>query len=93
MAALAAASLLGLTACSAGSTTAGRHVDRRTAATRRSCSAWSPSRPASTSPHDDGAAIPQALLVNVYEGLVKLDQDGEIVPPLASELGRSATTA
>ena len=35
--------------------------------------------------HDDGAAIPQALLVNVYEGLVKLDQDGEIVPLLASD--------
>ena len=33
----------------------------------------------------DGAAIPQALLVNVYEGLVKLDQDGKIVPaPAAS---------
>jgi peptide/nickel transport system substrate-binding protein len=32
----------------------------------------------------EGAAIPQALLVNVYEGLVKLDQDGEIVPLLAS---------
>lgn len=31
----------------------------------------------------DGAAIPQALLYNVYEGLVKLDQEGEIVPALA----------
>lgn len=31
----------------------------------------------------DGVAIPQALLVNVYEGLVKLDQDGKIVPLLA----------
>lgn len=32
----------------------------------------------------DGAAIPEALLVNVYEGLVKLDQaTGEIVPLLA----------
>lgn len=31
----------------------------------------------------DGAAIPQALLVNVYEGLVKLDQEGAIVPLLA----------
>ncbi|MFE9960565.1 ABC transporter substrate-binding protein [Micromonospora sp. NPDC005299] len=31
----------------------------------------------------DGAAIPQALLVNVYEGLVKLDQDGKVVPLLA----------
>jgi peptide/nickel transport system substrate-binding protein len=31
----------------------------------------------------EGAAIPQALLVNVYEGLVKLDQNGKIVPLLA----------
>lgn len=31
----------------------------------------------------DGAAIPQALLYNVYEGLVKLDARGEIVPLLA----------
>ena len=33
----------------------------------------------------DGAAIPQAMLYNVYETLVKLDQDGQIVPALASE--------
>lgn len=32
---------------------------------------------------NDGAPIPQALLVNVYEGLVKLDQDGRVVPLLA----------
>jgi peptide/nickel transport system substrate-binding protein len=31
----------------------------------------------------DGSAIPQALLYNVYEGLVKLDANGEIVPLLA----------
>lgn len=31
----------------------------------------------------DGAAIPQALLYNVYEGLVKLNQAGEIEPALA----------
>lgn len=31
----------------------------------------------------DGAAIPQALLGNVYQGLVALDDDGEIVPALA----------
>ncbi len=29
----------------------------------------------------DGAAIPQALLDNVYEGLVKLEQNGKIRPP------------
>ncbi|MET7990607.1 ABC transporter substrate-binding protein [Amycolatopsis sp. NPDC005232] len=33
--------------------------------------------------HADGAAIPQALLYNVYEGLVKLDAQGRIVPLLA----------
>lgn len=32
----------------------------------------------------DGAAIPQALLTNVYEGLVELDPQGKIVPGLAS---------
>ena len=43
----------------------------------------------------DGAAIPEALLVNVYEGLVKIDQTtGEIVPLLAeswavSDAGRT----
>ncbi len=31
----------------------------------------------------DGAAIPQALLTNVYETLVKQDQDGKVVPSLA----------
>lgn len=34
---------------------------------------------------DSGAAIPQALLVNVYEGLVKLDDEGRIVPLLAKD--------
>ncbi|HEX4816944.1 MAG TPA: ABC transporter substrate-binding protein [Nonomuraea sp.] len=33
----------------------------------------------------EGAAIPQALLVNVYEGLVKLDQRGRVVPLLAEK--------
>jgi peptide/nickel transport system substrate-binding protein len=31
----------------------------------------------------DGAAIPQALLNNVYDGLVQLGQDGDIEPDLA----------
>ena len=30
-----------------------------------------------------GAAIPQALMANVYEGLVEIDQDGKIQPLLA----------
>jgi peptide/nickel transport system substrate-binding protein len=32
----------------------------------------------------EGAAIPQALLTNVYETLVKQDQEGKIVPSLAT---------
>ncbi|GAA4031402.1 ABC transporter substrate-binding protein [Allokutzneria multivorans] len=31
----------------------------------------------------DGTAIPQALLYNVYEGLVKLDENGQVKPLLA----------
>lgn len=30
-----------------------------------------------------GAAIPQALMANIYEGLVKIDQEGKIQPGLA----------
>ena len=30
-----------------------------------------------------GAAIPQALMANVYEGLVEIDQDGQVQPLLA----------
>ncbi|HZC25871.1 MAG TPA: ABC transporter substrate-binding protein, partial [Actinopolymorphaceae bacterium] len=37
-----------------------------------------------------GAAIPQALLVNVYEGLVKLNGPGDIVPLLAEKWQVSA---
>ncbi|NKQ53356.1 ABC transporter substrate-binding protein [Amycolatopsis sp. K13G38] len=33
--------------------------------------------------HTDGTAIPQALLYNVYEGLVKTDASGKVVPLLA----------
>ena len=32
-----------------------------------------------------GSAIKQAMMSNVYEGLVEVDQEGEIVPLLASE--------
>ncbi|RNL82705.1 ABC transporter substrate-binding protein [Halostreptopolyspora alba] len=32
---------------------------------------------------DDGVAIPEVLLTNVYEGLVELDADGEVRPALA----------
>lgn len=35
------------------------------------------------------AAIPQVLLYNVYETLVKVDQDGEVAPSLAESYNRS----
>ncbi|WP_218158477.1 ABC transporter substrate-binding protein [Streptomyces sp. MUSC 14] len=38
----------------------------------------------------DGAAIPQALLGNVYEGLVSVDQHGKIQPRLAERYERSS---
>ncbi|GGL93597.1 ABC transporter substrate-binding protein [Nakamurella endophytica] len=38
----------------------------------------------------DGAAIPQVMLTNVYETLVKLDQKGDIVPSLAEKYDVSA---
>jgi peptide/nickel transport system substrate-binding protein len=76
--ALSAAGALGLAACSAGSEEpdpAGEELVLGLVA-----------EPASLDfTTSDGAAIPQVLLVNVYEGLVKLDQEGEIVPSLARE--------
>ncbi len=33
----------------------------------------------------DGAAIPQVLMDNIYETLIKVDENGEIVPALATE--------
>ena len=85
-----AALALALTACTAGAGTAPAPT-----ATGGSTAAGGPStdkitlglvaEPASLDfTKTDGAAIPQALLVNVYEGLVKLDQDGKIVPALAT---------
>ncbi|MGH3094983.1 MAG: ABC transporter substrate-binding protein [Streptosporangiales bacterium] len=75
--ALAVAALLGLLAgCSAGSTSGSGGQD--------SLSVGLTAEPANLDfTQTDGAAIPQALLVNVYEGLVKLDQSGDIVPLLA----------
>lgn len=75
--ALAIAALLALVAgCSAGSTS--------DSSGRGSLSVGLVAEPANLDfTQTDGAAIPQALLVNVYEGLVKLDQSGDIVPLLA----------
>lgn len=33
----------------------------------------------------DGAAIPQALMENVYESLIRIDQNGELQPALATD--------
>lgn len=83
--ALAALSLL-LTACSAGSTAEPDATGEEGGASDESLSVGLVAEPASLDfTNTDGAAIPQALLYNVYEGLVKLDQDGEIQPLLAEE--------
>lgn len=74
---IAAALLLGgalmLTACDAGSSGEGESVTIGVAA--------APANLDFTT--QGGAAIFEALLGNVYEGLVRLDQDGEIQPLLA----------
>ena len=84
--ALVAASLLGLAACSAGSSTAPDGTPPPSGeGSEESLVLGLVAEPATLDfTQDGGAAIPQALLVNVYEGLVKLDQDGEIVPALAT---------
>ncbi|MET7283852.1 ABC transporter substrate-binding protein [Kribbella sp. NPDC005582] len=78
--ALAAAALLALTACSAGSSTSGGS----STGTDQSLSLGLVAEPASLDfTTTDGAAIPQVLLGNVYESLVKQDESGKIVPSLA----------
>jgi peptide/nickel transport system substrate-binding protein len=75
--ALASASVLGISACSAGS--------NDPEPTDESLVLGLVAEPASLDfTTEDGAAIPQVLLDNVYEGLVKLDQNGEIIPALAT---------
>jgi peptide/nickel transport system substrate-binding protein len=83
-AALAALSLL-VTACSAGSTSSGGGTGGGDdGGGDTSLTVGLVAEPASLDfTTTDGAAIPEALLYNVYETLVKLDQDGEIVPALA----------
>lgn len=74
---------LALTACSAGAGSAGSPGDG--ASTGGGLRVGMVAEPASLDfTTADGAAIPQALLTNVYEGLVKLDAEGKIVPGLAS---------
>ncbi|MFD8779890.1 ABC transporter substrate-binding protein [Streptomyces sp. NPDC059916] len=70
-----------LTACSAGSLAAGGSAgDPET-----TLSVGLTAEPANLDfTKTEGAAIPQALLYNVYENLVKLDQSGKIRPALAT---------
>ncbi len=91
-----AAAALALTACTAGSSTTppsatGGSATGAGAAGSEKITLGLVAEPASLDfTKTDGAAIPQALLVNVYEGLVKLDQDGKIVPALATKWSVSA---
>ncbi|MDQ3617070.1 MAG: ABC transporter substrate-binding protein [Actinomycetota bacterium] len=82
--AVAAVASLLLASCSAGSDSTGQASDEK-------LSVGLVAEPANLDfTKTDGAAIPQALLYNVYEGLVKLDQEGEIVPALAKSWEVSA---
>ncbi|GAA0624657.1 ABC transporter substrate-binding protein [Kribbella sandramycini] len=79
---VASAALLALTACSAGSSTSGGSSSGSGA--DQALSLGLVAEPASLDfTTTDGAAIPQALLGNVYETLVKQDDSGKIVPSLA----------
>jgi peptide/nickel transport system substrate-binding protein len=83
-------------ACSAGSTRNqpgddGGGGDNGTATAGKSLSVGFAAEPLSLDfTSDNGAAIPQAVLVNVYEGLVKLDANGDIKPLLAKSWKISA---
>ncbi|KUF06134.1 ABC transporter substrate-binding protein [Leucobacter sp. G161] len=75
---------LALTGCSAGSGGAGGSGDSGSSATTATIAlTGAPVNLDFTT--TAGAAIPQALMSNVYEGLVEVNQEGEIVPLLASE--------
>lgn len=78
--AFAAAAILALTACSAGSGTS----SGSSPGGDQPLSIGLVAEPASLDfTTTDGAAIPQVLLGNVYETLVKQDDSGKIVPSLA----------
>jgi len=77
---VAVAAVLGLTACSAGSSTS----SGSSPAGEQKLTIGLVAEPASLDfTTTDGAAIPQALLGNVYETLVKQDDSGKMVPSLA----------
>ncbi len=79
-AALLAASVLGLSSCSAGSS----GEEPAESAERTAITVALTGEPTNLDfTTTAGAAIPQALMTNVYEGLVEIDQDGDIQPLLA----------
>ncbi len=81
-AALAATVPLLLAACTAGS---GGASGDGGGASNKSLAVGLSAEPANLDmTRTDGAAIPQALLYNVYETLVKVDQKGKIAPSLAT---------
>ncbi|MEU0091789.1 ABC transporter substrate-binding protein [Kribbella sp. NPDC006257] len=74
------AALLLIAACSAGSGTS----SSSSPGAQESLAIGLVAEPASLDfTTTDGAAIPQVLLTNIYEGLVKQDESGKIVPGLA----------
>ncbi|QZY51256.1 ABC transporter substrate-binding protein [Leucobacter tenebrionis] len=84
-AALAAAGALALTACSAGSAgSAGSGSG--SGSDKTDVTVALTGAPVNLDfTKTAGAAIPQALMTNVYEGLVRVDQSGEVVPLLAED--------
>ncbi len=81
--AVAAVTALAVAGCSAGSTSGGGASGP--SGTGRDLTVALTAAPANLDfTRSAGAAIPQALLTNVYEGLVRLTSAGEIVPLLAT---------
>ena len=84
--ALALTATLTAAGCSAGSTATGSGGSASGGAKSTALTVGLVAEPANLDfTRTDGAAIPQALLGNVYDGLVKLDNDGKIVPDLATK--------
>lgn len=86
---IAVTGTLAVAACSAGSSTTGTRTG--SGDTNQTLTVGLVAEPANLDfTKTDGAAIPQALLYNVYEGLVKLNNDGSVIPDLAKSWKVSA---
>ena len=81
--AFAATAALGLAGCSAGAGSSGGATGGETPTTATIALTGTPTNLDFTT--TAGSAIPQAMMSNVYEGLVELDEKGEIVPLLATD--------